>query len=108
MTERFWENVSKTETCWVWIGHRKETNYGVISEGKRKGRPKSAHRYSWEIHNGPIPEGLCVLHRCDNPPCVNPEHLFLGTLADNAQDMLAKGRGRWGPNRGKEPHFLGL
>jgi len=70
--------------------HRTPTGYAMLG---RKGRKLYAHRVAWEEANGPIPEGMCVLHRCDNPPCVNPEHLFLGTHRDNTQDMLAKGRG---------------
>jgi DNA-binding XRE family transcriptional regulator len=81
--------------CWEWIGHR--TPYVIVTaKGFRPGRRKwSAHRLSWELHFGPNPDGLWVLHLCDNPPCVNPAHLFLGTPTDNARDMLAKGRGRW-------------
>lgn len=81
--------------CWVW---KKATvrGYGVLSAGgvRTVGQDRSlAHRYSWTLANGPIPDGLLVLHKCDNPPCVNPAHLFLGTHGDNARDKIAKGRG---------------
>lgn len=81
----FWERVHKTRTCWVWTGPKNRDGYGCVS-GNR------AHRYSWELINGKIPKGLSVLHRCDNPPCVNPKHLWLGTQTDNVMDMVAKGR----------------
>jgi hypothetical protein len=83
--------------CWEWIGRRSNMNYGLLSDG---GRKRSAHRVSWELSNGPIPESMCVLHRCDNPPCVNPAHLFLGTMSDNSQDMARKGRWRNVPRYG--------
>lgn len=81
--------------CWLWMGgaHRK-TGYGAFNICK--GKQASAHRISWEIHHGPIPEGLCVLHRCDTPPCVNPQHLFLGTDQDNSDDCAKKQRHRHG------------
>lgn len=74
--------------CWVWLRHKKANGYGQTSApGTRY-----AHRRAWELANGPIPIGLWVLHRCDNPPCVNPQHLFLGNRADNVRDMVSKGR----------------
>jgi hypothetical protein len=77
--------------CIEWTLGRSSTGYGVC---RRNGRTVGAHRAAWEEVHGPIPEGLWVLHRCDNPPCVNVDHLFLGTRLDNVRDMDAKGRGR--------------
>lgn len=87
----FWRKVDIGEPndCWEWTGHRDRQGYG------RAMKSFLAHRGSFELAHGPIPEGLCVLHRCDNPPCVNPAHLLLGTKRDNAQDAIAKGR--WAP-----------
>ena len=81
--------------CWLWVGdYATNTRYGQItSSGGAKERKKfRAHRASWELNRGPIPNGLSVLHKCDTPACVNPDHLFLGTQADNMHDMFAKGR----------------
>ena len=89
--KRFWMQVHKSSGCWVWVGNRIPQGYGTIGVG---GKPVRAHRYSWELHNGPIPDGLFVLHRCDNPPCVRPDHLFLGTALDNSRDCVDKGRHR--------------
>jgi hypothetical protein len=75
--------------CIVWTGERVGMGYGRVSY---KGRRPLAHRVAWELANGPIPDGLLVLHRCDNPPCCNANHLFLGTSKDNADDRDAKGR----------------
>jgi hypothetical protein len=86
---RFWEKVLKTDGCWVWIAARNPLGYGLASV---ESRTIKAYRVSWELSNGPIPKGLCVLHRCDNPPCVNPDHLFLGTIRDNNIDRQRKGR----------------
>lgn len=92
---RFWKFVDRAGPCWLWRGAPGGGGYGRFR--KRHGPAVYAHRHSWEMHRGPIPAGLKVLHRCDTPPCVRPEHLFLGTLKDNAQDMVAKGRARQGP-----------
>jgi hypothetical protein len=90
LADRFWEKVLKTDSCWLWRGAIGDSGYGHIADENRK--TKIASRVSWELHYGSIPAGLHVLHRCDNPPCVRPDHLFLGTDADNAADMYAKGR----------------
>lgn len=86
---RFWSKVQMGPSCWVWEGARNRGGYGTFRRGSVVIK---AHRAAWEFCYGPIPEGLCVLHKCDNPPCVRPDHLFLGTVADNAQDRVAKGR----------------
>lgn len=91
---RFLGYVVKTDTCWLWTGSTRKKGYGYISF---KGKPISAHRFSWIFFKGKIPRligyhGNCVLHKCDTPSCVNPEHLFLGTMGDNVRDMFAKGR----------------
>lgn len=89
--ERFWPRVSKSEGCWEWTGPRYPNGYGMFSY---QGRTQGTHRVAWMLTHGPIPDGLQVLHRCDNRPCVRPDHLFLGTQADNLRDCRAKGRFR--------------
>ena len=91
--ERFWANVDRTtpDRCWPWRRSRKaDSEYGQVRQGDRVRR---AHVVAWELTNGPVPDGLNVLHSCDNPPCCNPAHLFIGTNADNVADREEKGRG---------------
>ena len=100
IVNRFWEKVIKTKSCWVWSGYVDDApnGYGgVFLKGKRY----AAHRISWEIHYGPIKNGLCVCHKCDNPPCTNPLHLFLATNKENQKDCFLKGRRASGLNNGK-------
>ncbi len=92
LTESFLQRIhvpgSPTD-CWLWDGAIGSDGYGRV---RRSGRTYSAHRYAYRLFKGPIPEGLCVLHRCDEPRCINPTHLFLGTKLDNSRDMQRKGR----------------
>ena len=97
--DRFWRYVSPMmddQGCWEWTGSRMKTKwpYGKFGRGQLGSGWMHAHRASWIVHFGEVSDGMCVLHRCDNPPCVNPSHLFLGTFKDNTQDMIAKGRAR--------------
>lgn len=100
LERRFWSYVRKSmgHNCWVWFGSKNKKGYGQIQQGPRGGRPLLAHRLSWELHFGPIPENIMVLHTCDNFGCVRPDHLFLGTAADNTNDMIQKKRGHWQEN----------
>lgn len=99
----FWSNVDRTGNCWLWTKGCHPTGYGSF---RWKGRSPHAQRVAWEITNGPIPDGLHVLHRCDVRTCVNPAHLFLGTNHDNHQDKIRKGRG--GAARGEGSPFAKL
>lgn len=89
---RFFNKVKKTETCWIWIGAKDPKGYGRIGTGGRKGKDVFAHRLSFKLHKGEIPEGMYICHRCDNPACVKPDHLFMGTQVDNMRDCVRKGR----------------
>ena len=104
LEERFWAKVVVLgpDDCWEWRGTRLKTGYGLMHGGSGSAkRWEIAHRVSWMVHFGEIPEELVICHRCDNPPCCNPAHLFLGTKADNNRDRASKGReqrsvnGRW-------------
>lgn len=100
---RFWKYVRKAEDvdgCWEWTGYTQPvTNHPELrgyGQMRVDDRTVLTHVFSWERHIGPVPDGLCVLHRCDNRPCVRPDHLFLGTKKDNIQDALGKDRIPWG------------
>lgn len=86
---RFEKKIDKTKGCWNWIGAKHRQGYGNFGV---KGKIKLSHRVSWEIYVGKIPKDMCVCHKCDNPSCVNPDHLFLGSQYENVQDCKKKGR----------------
>jgi hypothetical protein len=86
---RFWEKVDQTGDCWVWLAHKDHAGYGQFTYESKTIR---SHRVSWMLTHGEIPNGLFVCHKCDNPSCVRPDHLFLGTHSDNMRDSYKKGR----------------
>ena len=109
--DRLWSRVDKNGPihpynselgpCWIYTGSKVGGGYGAIPNG---GVSTGAHRLSWTLYNGPIPDGLLVCHTCDNPPCVNPTHLFLGTHDDNSTDKISKGRHARGDTSGSRLH----
>ena len=100
LRERFWAGVQKSDGCWTWTRSRFPQGYGQIKTPKGG---RGAHRVSWMLHFGDIPDGLYVCHHCDNPRCVRPDHLFLGTARDNSLDMHAKGRAKFSTG---DDHYL--
>lgn len=90
---RFWSKIRKSDGCWEWTASTYTTGYGVFCPNQNK---VPAHRYMWELINGPIPDGLWVLHDCDNRLCVRPDHLHLGTRRDNIDEAVERKRTAWG------------
>lgn len=100
---RFWRYVEKTENCWIWTGRsRNKKGYGQLGGGGRGADHILAHRLSYQMHHGPIPDGMVVMHSCDNPSCVNPDHLRTGTQSENILEAFSKGR-----KNAKPPHVFG-
>jgi hypothetical protein len=103
--DRFWAKVDKSGDCWLWTAGKTPLGYGKFQVTLGRGEhPKqkhvAAHRFAYETVNGPIPDGLVIMHACDNPPCVNPAHLSAGTQGDNRLDCVVKGRGAAGATHG--------
>ena len=104
MKDAYNHYVIRKKGCWDWSGY-KYKGYGNFRASYKAYR---AHRASWIIHFGEIPEGLCVCHKCDNPPCTNPDHLFLGTKSENSLDMIEKGRSITAGKFGSKNHMSKL
>lgn len=101
LVERFWEKVKRGPGCWEWQGFRVPQGYGTIREAGGGSKKLRAHRVSYQLNVGDIPRGMDVLHKCDNPPCVRPDHLFTGTAKDNYEDCRRKGRTAHGEKNGR-------
>lgn len=96
--ERFQEKFVVTPGCWIWTAYKSKKGYGDFG---LEGKVVSAHRFSYELYVDSIPEGMFVCHKCDNPSCVNPDHLFVGSPLDNTQDMIKKGRAKHSAPKGE-------
>lgn len=96
--ERFWSKVDKSGDCWLWTASVDRKGYGMFGINRGNGR---AHRIAWELANGPIPAGKQICHACDNPPCVNPDHLWLGTNRENMEDARLKGKWVGSPTKAR-------
>lgn len=107
VAERFWPKVAMgtADACWLWTASRSGSGYGCLRVNRVT---RTSHTLAWELTNGPIPDGLWVLHKCDVRLCCNPTHLFLGTASDNARDMVAKGRNSVNGKHGEEHHACKL
>jgi len=92
LPERFWSHVQRTDDCWLWTTAKNPKGYGIFNIDKKRNKNELAHRISYRLVLGAIPDDLRVLHHCDTPSCVNPSHLFLGTPGDNMVDKVAKNR----------------
>ncbi len=99
--ERFWSKVDKSDDCWNWTAGKAHNGYGLF---KVRSKTIRAHRFSWELANGKIPKGLQINHKCDNPACVNPDHLYAGTQKQNRQDAVKRGRTATGKSNGMYTH----
>lgn len=102
--KKFWSRIEKGDRCWEWTAGCTAAGYGQLQARKINKAPMLAHRVSWELRHGPIPHRLHVLHKCDNPACVRPAHLFLGTQRDNNLDRDRKGRVASGDRNGARTH----
>ena len=108
LEDRFWNHVDKSGDCWIWTAHTKTgKGYGRIGAGGRDGKYLLAHRVSYQLHKGEIPENMVVMHKCDNPRCVNPEHLSIGTPAMNIKEAYDKGR-KITPFKAGEAHHIAV
>lgn len=108
--DRFHEKVDVIPECgcWLWNASVSEFGYGIIGLGRREQGTDKAHKVAWRLYNGEIPSGMNVLHKCDVSACVNPAHLYLGTLSDNARDCVSRGRNFIPDNRGENAKWAKL